>query len=49
MQAEIDYAKKMWNIKDSLQPTAKTREKKKKRGRNGPIREKLHYLMRIDY
>lgn len=30
MQAEIDYAKKMWNIKDSLQPTAKTREKKKK-------------------
>lgn len=31
MQAEIDYAKKMWNIKDSLQPTAKTREKKKKR------------------
>lgn len=48
MQAEIDYTKNMWNIKDSLQPTAKTREKKK-RGRNGPIREKLHYLMRIDY
>ena len=29
MQAEIDYTKNMWNIKDSLQPTAKTREKKK--------------------
>lgn len=31
MQAEIDYTKNMWNIKDSLQPTAKTREKKKRK------------------
>ena len=38
----------MWNIQDSLQPTAKARGKKKRR-RNGPVREKLHYLMRIDY
>lgn len=48
MQARIDYAKKMWNIKDSLQPTAKTREKKIKEEEMDQS-GKLHYLMRTDY
>ena len=46
MQAEIDYAK---NVEHQRLIATHSQSKREKKRRNGPVREKLHYLMRIDY